>query len=512
VARTADDGEDLRGQLDGIQQMLFEDRVSEALDVGSRLAGSSDPRIRADACIYRIAALINLDRSGEYAGAVDAGFEAVRTYSEPGRYGRLHALAAVAAYRFGSLERCVTHMVRSSQALSAVELTDSMAAWGWHNLAMAYSYTGFHGHALSAIDRARHVASSIGLRVSDFVAPGIRLRLAVSLDQRGDTDGCKRVLRDIVSDAIAKRGSGELSRLRPINRTNYGYAAVRLAALGYRRVLDEINPRPMLEEGTSRRAEDLRTLSHVCLAIAEGRPIEAVARLENALVSDETLGAPEMPRLRALAHVAGGDHALAYAADRQAFRVASADVERLRDLFVDGMAARLDHENLHRRVARYADEANTDALTGLPNRRYLERYVADLIGHGGTAVLGVCDLDGFKSVNTVHGHLSGDLVLQRVAGVLNRVMRRGDFVARYGGDEFVMVLPATSMPEAEEIARRVVHAVGAEDWRALVPGTPISVTIGWARVGEDGYTTVLEAFEAADRAMLREKQLTQQAS
>ncbi len=121
-------------------------------------------------------------------------------------------------------------------------------------------------------------------------------------------------------------------------------------------------------------------------------------------------------------------------------------------------------------------------------------------------MLGVCDLDGFKAVNTVHGHLSGDLVLQRIAGVLNRVMRRGDFVARYGGDEFVVVLPTTSSAEASEIARRIVSAVAAEDWQALVPGTPVGVTIGWAKVSSDGtFTSVADAFAAADRAMLRAK-------
>jgi diguanylate cyclase (GGDEF)-like protein len=505
----SDDGppppSELSRMLSGVQRMLFDDRVVEALTVGAQLADADDPRTRVDARIYRLAALINLDRSGEYAAAVDAAFEAVRGYPEPGRYGRVHALAAVTAYRFGSLERCVNHLVRAAFALKAVELTDAMAAWGWHNLAMAYSYTGFHGYATGAIEQAREVAAAIGLPASDFVAPGIRLRLAVSLDHRGDADGCQRVLRDLVQDCQAKAASGELEKTRPINRANFGYAAVRLAAMGYKRALDGLDPVPLLRVGSSRRADDLRTLGRACLAISAGRPIEAVARLETAGVSDETAGAGEVPRLRALAHVATGDYASAYAADRQAFRVASADMERLRDLFMDGVAARLDRENLHERVAKYQDEANTDPLTGLPNRRYLEQYVADLVGHGGSAVLGVCDLDGFKKVNTVHGHLSGDIVLQRVAGVLNRVMRRGDFVARYGGDEFVVLLPSTSRAEANEIERRIVGAVTGEDWNALVPGTPISITIGWAAVGEGGLTRVIDAFESADMAMLHAK-------
>ncbi|GIJ48862.1 hypothetical protein Val02_57480 [Virgisporangium aliadipatigenens] len=492
--------------LSSVEGMLFDDRAEEALAVSRRLVHADDLRVRVDARIFGLVALINLDRADEYAAAVDAAFEAARQYPEPGRYGRLHALAAVTAYRFGSLERCVTHMVRSAQALNAVELTDSMAAWGWHNLAIAYSYTGFHGYALSAIEKAREVADAIGLPASDFVSPGIRLRLALSLDQRGDTDGCQRILRDLVQDAKQKIADGVFDKIRPINRTNYGYAAARLAALGFRRAAEGVDCRALLGNGTSRRAADLRSLGAVCLAIAAGRPIEAAARLESVIVSDETLGAAEAPRLRALAYLATGDHAAAYAADRQAFRVACAGMERLHDLFIDGMAARLDHEDLHRRVQLYEGEANTDPLTGLPNRRYLERYVADLVGHGKSAILGVCDLDGFKTVNTVHGHLSGDLVLQRVAGILNRVMRKGDFVARYGGDEFVVLLPTTSRAEAHEIARRIVGAVKGEDWQALVPGTPISVTIGWAGVGGDGgFTTVQEAFEAADHAMLAAK-------
>jgi diguanylate cyclase (GGDEF)-like protein len=99
-------------------------------------------------------------------------------------------------------------------------------------------------------------------------------------------------------------------------------------------------------------------------------------------------------------------------------------------------------------------------------------------------------------------------VLQRVAGVLIRVMRRGDFVARYGGDEFVVVLATTSQEEASEIARRIVNAVSGEDWESLVPGTPVSVTIGWAGISEDGpIATVTDAFVAADQEMLKAKQM-----
>ena len=169
-----------------------------------------------------------------------------------------------------------------------------------------------------------------------------------------------------------------------------------------------------------------------------------------------------------------------------AFRLAGQRNDRLRDVYIDGIAARIDHEEMRREAARYEGEALTDPLTGLPNRRQLERHIASVVSRGERVVIGVCDLDGFKAVNTRHGHHSGDLVLQRIAGVINRVMRRGDFVARYGGDEFVVVLSGAGMAEAAEVARRIDAAVRTEDWESLVPGTPVGVSIGFAEVSGTG--------------------------
>ena len=211
--------------------------------------------------------------------------------------------------------------------------------------------------------------------------------------------------------------------------------------------------------GDSARARDLRQLGQVCLAVAAGRPIEAVARLDTVHVSTETLGAAEPARLRSIALTRAGDHPAAHRADRLAFRLAAQRNDRLRDVYIDGIAARIDHEEMRREAARFEGEALTDPLTGLPNRRRLERYITAVVTRGERVVIGVCDLDGFKAVNTRHGHHSGDLVLQRIAGVINRVMRRGDFVARYGGDEFVVVLPDTGLTEAAEVARRIEAAV-----------------------------------------------------
>jgi diguanylate cyclase (GGDEF)-like protein len=490
-----------------VRQLLLDGRCNEAVALVDRIAATApNGAQRADALALRLAGIINLRRSEEYAATLDAAFDAARRYPDTARWGLLHSFAALVAHHDGSLERCVWHLVLSARALGSVELNSPDIVRAWHNLAMSYSYTGFHGHARAAIDKARRIAGDVGLPTVPFAAPSIRLRAAVSLDQHGDTEACVRILRDLVQDLTQRKANGELAMMRPISLRAYGYAVVRLAALGDRKVLTEHDAMPLLDsEDDSTSARDFAVLGAVCLAIAERTPIEAVARLEIAQYSIETLGPAEGHRLRALAHVAAGDHASAYCADRQAFRVASTFTEQLRERLVDGMAARVDHQSLSRSVSRYAGQAHTDPLTGLPNRRYLEQYVSEIVERSDAAVLGVCDLDGFKAVNTVHGHLSGDLVLQRVAGILNRVMRRRDFVARYGGDEFVVVMPAASLAEAHEVARRVRTAVAAEDWEALVPGTPVGVTIGWAPISADGYTTVAEAFEAADHEMLRAK-------
>ncbi|MEV4760595.1 GGDEF domain-containing protein [Micromonospora sp. NPDC049559] len=469
------------------------------------LKTSDDPYTRADALLQRLSAVINLGRTAEFTTAVEQAFDAARDLTEPYLHGHLHALAALAAHHQGALDRCVTHLVQGARALGAVEDPDRETAWGWHDLAMAYSYLSFHGYALSAIERARQLGLAAGIPEETFAAPGIRLRNAVALDHNGDSDGCLRVLRDMGSDLERFLESGTTDRLRPSGLAAYGYSVARRAALGdARESAAGAEPATLLSRGgDSSRVRDMRLLGAACLAIAGGRPIEAMARLRTATVGAETLGAAEHARLLSLTYARAGDHAAAHAADRHAFRLAAQRLDRLRDVYVDGIAARLDHEEMRREAARYEGEALTDPLTGLPNRRRLERYVAAMVGRGERAALGVCDLDGFKAVNTAHGHHSGDLVLQRVAGVINRVMRRGDFVARYGGDEFVVVLPGAGMAEAAEVSRRITAAVHAEDWESLVPGTPVGVTVGFAEVaGPGGLRT---AFELADREMLRAK-------
>jgi diguanylate cyclase len=114
---------------------------------------------------------------------------------------------------------------------------------------------------------------------------------------------------------------------------------------------------------------------------------------------------------------------------------------------------------LARQNKRLDELGRTDALTGLANRRQCLALVeSELARHrrnGRPAVLVILDIDHFKSINDRYGHPIGDEVLCKVAKVLLESSRKSDSVARYGGDEFVMMLPETTLRGAEEASRRI---------------------------------------------------------
>ncbi|MGC1214706.1 MAG: GGDEF domain-containing protein, partial [Micromonospora sp.] len=225
-------------------------RSAEACTILDRVIRTTeDPHARADALVQRLSALINLGRTAEFTRAIEEASAAVRDLAEPYLHGHLNALAALAAHHQGALDRCVTHLVKASRWLSADDDPDRDTAWGWHDLAMAYSYLSFHGYALGAIERARQLGLAAGIPEETFAAPGIRLRNAVALDHNGDSDGCLRVLRDVAGDLTRFLRSGRAGNIMPGSLAAYGYAAARRAALGDR-----------VESGTD--ADPARLLEH----------------------------------------------------------------------------------------------------------------------------------------------------------------------------------------------------------------------------------------------------------
>jgi diguanylate cyclase len=147
--------------------------------------------------------------------------------------------------------------------------------------------------------------------------------------------------------------------------------------------------------------------------------------------------------------------------------------------------------------------AMIDALTGLYNRRFAEqRLVAEVArsarkGHPLTVVL--LDLDEFKLINDTHGHPAGDLVLQEFAAALNRAVRGGDLAVRWGGDEFLLILPECNHEQLQIVLNRLGPLELAWEGRKF----PIKYSAGWKDYAAGDQPETMLA--AADQALYANK-------
>ena len=162
-------------------------------------------------------------------------------------------------------------------------------------------------------------------------------------------------------------------------------------------------------------------------------------------------------------------------------------------------------------IRHFQKKSFTDALTGLNNRRWMEDFFTREIARsqlgGLSAVLAVVDIDYFSEFNNQFGHLVGDLALGAVAEVLIGHFRADDMVARYGGDEFVVLLPGIDIVEARSVAERVRAAlVSASNKLATTVKdcSGVTVSIGMAAMTADD--TLESLIMKADKALYRAKE------
>ncbi len=166
-------------------------------------------------------------------------------------------------------------------------------------------------------------------------------------------------------------------------------------------------------------------------------------------------------------------------------------------------------------VARLHDalkrNALVDGLTGVANHRHFyERLEAELdrAGRAGTPLsLVLIDVDGLKSINDGYGHLAGDAALRALAGIVQRESRGGDLVARYGGDEFAVILPGLERGDAARYVERLLRALRGASFEPHPGGRPLplpSISCGVASYGADGERAVA-LVAVADERMYGEK-------
>jgi len=165
----------------------------------------------------------------------------------------------------------------------------------------------------------------------------------------------------------------------------------------------------------------------------------------------------------------------------------------------------LDNARLHRIVER---QALVDGLTGLANRRQCEETLASELARlerfGGPLALVVADLDWFKDVNDRYGHPSGDAVLREFAQLLEETVRDVDLAGRWGGEEFLLILPGTDAAGGARVAERVRVALAGRIVLSA-DGSPIPVTASFGVAATPPASTAAELFSAADAALYEAK-------
>jgi two-component system cell cycle response regulator len=166
------------------------------------------------------------------------------------------------------------------------------------------------------------------------------------------------------------------------------------------------------------------------------------------------------------------------------------------------------NRQLEEAVSKLETMATTDPLTGLANRRAvnetLDRAFAEAQRYSHDLACIMIDLDGFKTCNDTLGHQAGDEILQRTARVLQASCRRSDIAGRFGGDEFVILLPQTGLARATQVAQRI-----AQEMRFCVPGfgaevdgrPMLSLSMGVATLRHSRPATADELVRHADTAL-----------
>jgi diguanylate cyclase len=176
----------------------------------------------------------------------------------------------------------------------------------------------------------------------------------------------------------------------------------------------------------------------------------------------------------------------------------------------DLVVARYRMDEQARELDRTRVEARTDVLSGVDNRKSFDEtldYLLRNFKRSGTQFsLILCDIDHFKWINDTHGHTAGDLVVNHVGVLLKSLLRAGDYVARYGGDEFVLLLPGTSIATAQSAADRIRMEVEWHNFDVGIGKQRVAITfsIGVTSV-RDGDTAEI-IIQRVDRALYKSKQ------
>lgn len=441
---------------------------------------------------------------------VIAAVELIRTVQEvAGSEGNRVVLARCHAIMANALDRLGARVNSLDEAERAVQLLDDSSPLHLqldHTMTLALLTSSFRSGAVSfdLFDRALELAHRLGEPTMQLA---VLNNMAWVRYESGDLDAARSTVDDLLRVAAASGTRLNLSVIDTVARVRFELGDVAGAEELLRGGIDGPDPAPQT---------DSTALPGALLSLAEivksrKGPAAARAALEACLelASARKLLELEARALRELAgvHAADGDFERAYR-----LHVTFYDRwEQLRATEGEAQAAALqalyDTELARRRSREFEQLAQRDPLTGLWNRRYLSDRLPRLTRiarrTGRPLSVAVADLDHFKRINDELSHEVGDRVLIATAQLMRRVVEPTGFVVRFGGEEFLLVLPGCDADAAAAVAEEVCAAMRAHPWRDDVGTWPVTVSIGVSTIGPEGDIGALIA--AGDRNMYRAK-------
>jgi len=171
-----------------------------------------------------------------------------------------------------------------------------------------------------------------------------------------------------------------------------------------------------------------------------------------------------------------------------------------------GLAILRDITERKRKEAEISLQAHFDVLTGLPNRRNFDlvllQETARSARYGGLMCLAMADIDLFKVINDTFGHQAGDAVLKNIAGLMRKSLRRSDYMARWGGEEFTLLLPETQLDTSEMLLNRLRMRIADE----VIPEIGRAVTVSFGVTAFAKSDSPADLVKRVDEALYLSKQ------
>lgn len=500
--RGARDGGDAprSGTLDGRVARAWEGRRSDAratlalaevLRDEALAAGDEHTRGRA----LTVLGACHLLRS-DFVAALRALLEAVQALEFAPAADRARALseAGFVDVMTGDHDRAVE---RITEALRLYDAVDDTAGYAdtLNRLGVAFFDHGDLADAEAAYRRALELRLQI---VDELAIAGLYNNLAKVCTARGDLDQAAHHLEEAGSRFEA---AGEH---RGLGMVLHNLAVLELERGRHEVAIEQLARSITLYDavGHVQGACEARTRLSVALT-AVGRPESAWRHALRAHEDAVRIGSAA-ERARAAEH-------LATLAERRGEPAVALDwMRRLREvereLFDERSEARFRALQVRFQLEQLEHDSLTDALTGLRNRRGLDRSLAELAtAHRDDRALAalLLDLDDFKQVNDRFSHGTGDEVLRTVGHLLRTHTRPTDVCARFGGEEFVVLLPGCDAATARRVARDLVDRIREHPWGTVAPDLTVTTSIGFASLAEVGAPDLLLA--AADRGLYAAK-------